>query len=121
MKRNWDLIRDVLLEVEELNPAQFQTKQYGPLANSENIERDRHAVMLWKAGLIDGVDSGTQSGGAAVIAKELTWSGHELLDVIRSKPTWEKIKDMAKQKGIELTVDAVIALGKKVLAAIING
>ncbi len=36
MKRDWELIREVLLEVEALNPAKFETKQYGPLARIDS-------------------------------------------------------------------------------------
>jgi hypothetical protein len=49
----------------------------------------------------------------------LTWRGHELLDTIRSKPVWEKIKSTVQEKGIELTFDTVIALGKVAVAWII--
>ena len=35
MKRNWDIIRDVLIEVEALGSAQFETIQYGPASESE--------------------------------------------------------------------------------------
>jgi hypothetical protein len=120
MKRDWDLIREVLLEVEALNPAQFETKQYGPLAKSDNAAKDIQAVMLWKAGFIAGASANYLSEGEEVTAQELTWSGHELLDTIRSKPVWEKIKSTAQEKGIELTYDTVIALGKAAVAWIIS-
>jgi Hypothetical protein (DUF2513). len=45
----------------------------------------------------------------------LTWQGHELLDTIRSKAVWERIKTTAKEKSIELTFDSVKALGKLAL------
>ncbi len=55
-----------------------------------------------------------------MINPNLTWEGHDLLDTIRSKPIWEKIKSLAQAKGIELTFDAVKALGvfayKQILA-----
>lgn len=121
MKRDWDLIREVLLEVEALNPAKFETKQYGPLAKSENAAKDIHAVMLWKAGFIAGAGANYCSEGEAVTAQALTWTGHELLDTIRSKPVWERIKCTAQEKGIELSYDAVIKLGKAAVAWIISG
>lgn len=119
MKRDWDVIRDVLIEVEALNPAHFEDIRYGPLRQSDNVAKDAQAVLLWKAGLIEGADASSMDLGDSVIAQGLTWSGHELLDTISSKPVWEKIKSTAQEKGIELTFDTVIALGKTAVAWII--
>ena len=56
----------------------------------------------------------TQRFGA-LLSPELTWQGHDLLDTLRSKALWERIKTTAKEKGIELTFDTVKALGKLAL------
>jgi len=120
MKRDWELIREVLLEVEALNPAKFENKQYGPLARIDSQAKDIQAVMLWKAGFVEGADAGSMDDGDSVFAKELTWSGHELLDAIRSKPVWERIISTAQDRGLELTYDTVIQLGKAAVAWIIS-
>lgn len=120
MKRNWDIIRDVLIETEALNSAQFETIQYGPPSESEEPEKDAHGVLLWKAGFIEGADASCMDGDAA-LAQGLTWNGHDLLETIRSKAVWERIKTTAHEKGIELTFDAVKALAKATLASIISG
>lgn len=39
---------------------------------------------------------------------------------IRRKPVWERIKKTAQEKGIELTFDAVKALGKAALTTILG-
>jgi len=114
MKRDWDVIREVLIEVEALDSATFDTIQYGPPSGSDTPEKDAHAILLWKSGFIAGADAGGMAGDA-VLAQELTWQGHELLDTLRSKPVWERIKSTAKEKGIELTFDTVKALGKMAL------
>ncbi|WP_396956427.1 DUF2513 domain-containing protein [Nitrosomonas sp.] len=119
MKRNWDIIRDVLIEVEALNSARFEDIQYGPASESTEPEKAIHGVLLWKAGFIEGADASDMDGDA-VLARELTWAGHDLLETIRSKAVWERIKATAQDKGIELTFDAVKALGKVALAAVIG-
>jgi hypothetical protein len=35
---------------------------------------------------------------------------------LRSKPVWERVKATAQEKGIELTFDTVITLGKAAVA-----
>ncbi|ERY33668.1 TPA: DUF2513 domain-containing protein [Pseudomonas aeruginosa] len=119
MKRDWDTIRDVLIEVEVLDSARHENIQYGPASESDEPQKDAHGVLLWKAGFIEGIDASDMDGDA-VLAQGLTWAGHDLLETIRSKAVWERIKSTAKDKGIELTFDAVKALGKTALAAIIG-
>jgi len=129
MKRDWDVIREVLIEVEGLSD---DDSDRGPNNRSQKIYgmgddhfpgeavKSQHALLLWKANYLTGIDAGT-IGGPAVMSPDLTWEGHDLLDTLRSKPVWERIKSTAKDKGIELTFDAVKALGKFALDAIIKG
>ena len=111
MKRDWDLIREVLIEIEELDPAKHENIQYGPASSSTEPVKDSQAVLLWRAGFIVGVDA-SSSDGDAIIALDLSWAGHELLDTIRSKAVWERIKATAQSRGLELSFDSVKVLGK---------
>ena len=49
------------------------------------------------------------------LAKRLTFAGHELLDTLRQKTVWEKIKAFGADKVGPLTFDAVIEIGKAVV------
>ena len=71
-------------------------------------------MMLWEGGYLDGADAGSLDG-PRLMAPELTWAGRDLLDTLRSKPVWERIKTTAKEKGLELTFDVVKGLGKVAL------
>lgn len=120
MRRDWDLIREVLLELEQLSGSGLEDIHYDPVNESDNPAKDEQALILWKAGFIEGINDSTLSGNA-VIAQGLTWAGHDLLATIQSKPIWERIKSTAQDKGIELSFDAVKALAKITLAAIVGG
>jgi len=113
MKRDWDVVREVLTEIEADNEDRLT---YGD--NSDRI-KTRHAFLLRDAGFISGVDASTMDG-KALLTPELTWEGHELLATLRSKPLWEKIKKAAQDKGIELSFEAVIVLAKTLLASVIT-
>ncbi|RZI33580.1 DUF2513 domain-containing protein [Pseudomonas orientalis] len=117
MKRNWEVIREVLIEVEALSFGERDNFGYelSHGALSENTSKDEHALLLWEAGFISGIDVSTMDG-PGFIAPKLTWEGHELLETIRSQAVWERIKTTAKSKGIELTLDSVKILGKSALA-----
>lgn len=116
MKRNWDLIRQVLAEVEALTERESWNAGYG-LSEAYPPEvhaKGEQALLLWKAGFIEAADTGTMAG-PAIQGPKLTWAGHDLLDTMRSKPVWDRIKSSAKEKGIELTFEAVKKLGSQAL------
>lgn len=121
MKRDWDTIRSVLEEVEGLGEQQFQGAQYGYSKDTppDVTERVRHLLLLADAGFVKGVRVDSM-GGPGMMCPELTWEGHELLDTIRSKTVWNKVKGMAKDKGLELSFAAVKALGKVALDQVIG-
>jgi hypothetical protein len=77
-------------------------------------------VLLINANFIDGNILSNLDTDEDVHVKCLTWQGHELLDTIRSKPVWDKIKSTALDKGLELTFDTVKLLGAKALALIVG-
>jgi hypothetical protein len=121
MKRDWDVIREVLVEVEGLSESTRHAFNYSYDETSSDVARAKceQALLLWKAGFISAIDAGNTEG-PAILSPELTWQGHDLLDTIRSKAIWEKIKSTAREKGIELTFDAVKTLGKAALGALVG-
>lgn len=118
MKRNWDVIREVLITVEGLDAKSSQEHHYDVSEDDDRGEVE-HAVLLWKAGFLEGID-GSAMDGSYLIATGLTWQGHELLETMRSKPVWESIKSTAREKGVELTFDAVKTLGAMALKAVLG-
>lgn len=114
MKRDWDVIRAVLIAIEDDNYDKY-------LEDSENdVAIIKNTALLIQAGFVDGKVLSSLDENVDILVNDLTWQGHELLDTIRSKPIWEKIKSTAVEKGIELTFDAVKALGLKALELIIG-
>lgn len=119
MKRDWDLVRQVLLEVEALQAGKAKYKTY-TLKGEGDDELAAHAVLLWKSGFIEGTHaSGMSIEG--VMAQDLTWNGHELLNTMKTDKVWLKVKDMASEKGLELTLDSVKSLGKMAWDSIFSG
>lgn len=45
----------------------------------------------------------------------LTWEGQELLELIRRRSKWARIRDIARKKGIDLSFEAVKILAKAVV------
>jgi hypothetical protein len=108
MKRDLDLIRNILLKLEGietprewLDPDKFEG--YGDEIVSYHFE------ILSEAGLIK-AENNTTIGVPIKFnsrAMRLTWAGHDFLDAMRDDTRWKKVKDFVKKYGgmisIELT------------------
>lgn len=78
-----------------------------------------HMWLLIDAGLVKGSCLDTGHGKVCRL-RCLTWEGCEFLDNIRKDATWEKIKETAQQKGLELTFESVGAIAKSFLMHIFS-
>ena len=116
MKRDWEIIRQVLIAVEDDRFEDYlqETEMENKISVLEN------SVLLVDSGFLNGKPLLMRGSVAHVSISGLTWEGHDLLDTIRSKPVWENIKTTALEKGLELTFDVVKALGVKALAMIVG-
>jgi hypothetical protein len=116
MKRDWDVIREILTEVEGLSAEDRDGSTYGLGEDcaTHDPTKSEHALLLYKSGYLSGMPMDTY-GCTAIVSPELTWDGHDLLDTMRSNAVWERIKTISKEKGIELSFDAVKTLGKVAL------
>jgi len=137
MRRDWDLIRKQLSDVEEENDLFSEIPPEPVLADQgwdtyeTQLEEYRgienriggHYELLVKSGYIDGLKVIRSSDGSfhyGTHSPRLTMAGHDLLDTMKTPSIWENIKVTAKTKGIELTFDAIKALGKLALEGALN-
>lgn len=137
MKRDWELIRQQLTDIEEdksplarlpKEPIKIDQSEdeYQSELNDYNQRKNRvtgHLQLLLQAGYIEGfVFVEYLDGKVDCIANSpyLTMQGHDLLDTIRSKTVWDKVKKTAKSKGIELTFDVVKQLSSTVIKSMLE-
>ena len=115
MKRDMDLVRLILQNIEEREPG---TGGYGVYGEGRSrAEISGHLLIMYDAGLVDGVDP---RGG--VECSRLTWEGHEFLEQSRDEEIWEQAKDKARSATGSLSWLAVkTALATLIKAAITGG
>lgn len=110
MKRDLDLCRTLLLELEE-DPA---------VTGMKNLEVDGvteeqvsyHVKLLHEAGLIEAHDASALNSFRWYPIR-LTWQGHEFLDAARDEARWDKAKAFAREKTGSLAFEFVkVALFK---------
>jgi hypothetical protein len=110
MKRDMDLIRDILLEVEKC-PSLEGCETKIPGCSPEDLYYN--AQQAQEAGLIDAV---FQRGTTHFHITRLTYDGHEFLDAARDNTLWARAKEtLIKNTGV-LTLEGL----KTALPILIN-
>lgn len=116
MKRDWDIIRAILLELETSATARTSLSM-DAIEGLDAQEVAYNMQLLHEAGYIEASILNSNSGDGkinAALAKRLTNKGHDLLDSIRSETIWRKVKETFISKGVDMTFDLVISVGKKI-------
>ncbi len=104
MKRDMDLVRKILLEIEE---APFSGGWLDfDLEGYDESELSYHTMLLDEAGLIEAIDLSSMN---TVIwkPKHLTWEGHEFLEASRDESRWKKALTIMKEKGGGMAFDVL--------------
>jgi len=101
MTRDFDLIRNILLQAEKADSA-------APLmflridANIDPAVLGEHLEIMIEENLIDG--EVISRNPVAFIIRRLTWKGHDFLEHARNDTIWKKVMAEAKSKGVSMTV-----------------
>lgn len=112
MPRDWDLVRAILLALEQLPDFKGQLRPEDIQGYNAALVT-YHIMLIEEAGLIEAIVSQTMGGEAFALGRRMTWAGHELLDAIRAPSMWNRIKRTALDKGLDLTLDVILAIAKK--------
>jgi hypothetical protein len=121
MKRDWEIIRAILVGIEssETPNTNLTMRDFDEYSEQEVAYNMR---LLSEANCIDAHFIESKTGDhkiAAAYAKKLTPKGHDLLDAIRNDSVWAKIKEKFESKGLDMTIDLVIGVGKRILDAML--
>lgn len=116
MKRDWDLIRKILIELEKSDDMRKV------LQDVEGYEREKvghHIFLLKEAGLVDA--NCTRLHGMMIShATSLTWGGHEFLGKIRSETLWKKVGKLLQEKGLDLSFETIKVAATKLVIGLID-
>jgi hypothetical protein len=113
MKRDMDLLREILLKIESDPKMDGRREMYYAEPDQMGIS-DRspkeflyHLHLLISAGLVD--------GSAAIIpitVRSLTWDGHEFVDNIRNDNVWGKTKKRLAGLAGTVSVGVIAAIAQ---------
>lgn len=113
MQRDLDLIRAILLELEQHDNPSRDVKLNCPGYTDDQISY--HVKMLAEHGFIEAIDFSTLSG-MEWRPTSLKWEGHEFLDAARNATVWHKLKVELKDRGISLPMSLIQQLAIKIAA-----
>ena len=104
MKRDMDLIRLLLLQIEGEPPAPH-------LSGYTDQQKLYHLALLIEADLVDGrvVHNGQAEVAQAHVIR-LTWKGHEFLDAARDQGVWDQAWKKLREQGFQVTIAVMTEL-----------
>ena len=108
MKRDYELIRRILLEIE--NKEDFNRLKSLEIEGYDQENVVYHSDLLKQAGLINAT---IYYGDGWVMVDSLTWEGHEFLDQVRNEKVWKKTIAFIKDKGGTIPFDVLGEVLKK--------
>jgi Hypothetical protein (DUF2513) len=107
MKRDMDLVRELLRKIEEYPGAELAGRLQVEGRTEEEVSY--HAVLAHEAGFIEAVNALSREG-LDWILQRLTWEGHEFLEAARDDDLWKRAKDVTLSKGGGLTLEVLKAV-----------
>jgi hypothetical protein len=113
MKRDMDLLRRILFDIEECEGTTGLSGGHLKIDIEGRSPEEvmYHIQLAHEAGLIEVRDVSNMSG-IYMYPTRLTWLGHEFVDEARNETIWAKAKKLAAEKGGSLSFEGLkIALG----------
>lgn len=124
MKRDLDLLRDIMIYLEEnLAPGEHIQSTNITLYDRSDEEYKKfseHIKLLLDDGLIETAKPLVAQGFSLFVIKRITSRGHDFLDALRSETVWKRTKEKMKEIG-GYTLEIAVEIAKGYLLKKING
>ncbi|HJB15232.1 MAG TPA: DUF2513 domain-containing protein [Candidatus Blautia excrementipullorum] len=121
MKLNPDCIRDILIIMEDQPfKKQMDFDDLVPLLPSYSSDDIEYTCLkLKEAGFIHAITTSDFTGETVVTLLDITYTGHQFLNDIRSDTIWNNVKEVSKKVGSQ-SVSAISQIASGVITAIIK-
>ena len=115
MKRDMDLVRAIVLAIED-DPHGYAPRPIEVEGHTDE-EVGYHVHIMAQGGLLNGIDvSSNESLSPVALASSLTWAGHEFADAARDGTRWSKAKEMVVSKAGSVTIEILSKILSKMMA-----
>jgi len=107
MTRDWDVIREILIKLED-STSPSSILQLSDFPSEQRKIISYHSELLIEAGLINGEMIKTMGRETPeFLITRLTWNGHEFLDTIKNDTVWTKTKKSFNKSGISMSFEII--------------
>lgn len=125
MKRDLDLIREIMLLLEDKMEygGNFKSQQLIELIEDKTLSMDKlayHVGLLAESNLIKVKEFNSYSEPTEYLINTITAQGQDFIDTIRQDTTWNKIKEKALEIG-GFSVSVLMDIGKEYLKSQLSG
>jgi hypothetical protein len=103
MKRDMDLIREILIEVEKLPAMQMWNSR--PLLEHDDREVFAHVKLAEEAGLL----IASYATGYSAMVQRLTNAGYDFLEASKIPTLWQRAKDQITAAALPITATTLKA------------
>ena len=115
MKRDMDLIRLILLEIEKAEENEVENMNIDGYSKEDVVF---NAKLLKQYNMIEKFEEDVLGN---YYIGSLTWGGSDYLDSIRDNSKWKRIKSVIKEKALPFTFDIVKSVATTIIAATAEG
>ena len=117
MTRDMDLIRKILLVIEEKYIDHWLPSSDIKIEGYDSATVSYHCAILHDAGLI--YDYKQMYPGVFGVSR-LTWEGHEFLDKIRSDTVWNRTKSIIVEKTLPFGIDVIKEIASAITTSMVK-
>lgn len=121
MKRDMELIRKILFYIEENYKA---GQKWICAINIEGYEEDvvmEHIILAYQNGFIQEIQDVSTLEGKSYFVGNLSNSGYDFLDKVRSDTVWNKTKKTIKENGLPMLTGTISTIANTFIAAATEG
>ena len=121
MKRDMELIRKILFYIEENYVAGEKWLRCIDIEGYDYAVIMEHVVLVYENGLIQDVKDISTLGGTSYWVGNLSNTGYDFLDKIRSDTVWNKTKTAIKEKGLPMVTGTISTIANAFISAAAEG
>lgn len=120
MKRDMDLVKKILLNIESSEPLESLTDIQIDGYDKNTI--NAHCELLYCRNLIKEFNPINAYGGMiSASVSGLTWEGYDFLEAIRNDSKWNETKEIIKNKGLPMAIETIMTISKEFVSAASKG
>ncbi len=105
MKRDMELIRELMLAIESRNDTEYWAEDLEVSGDRDIVEIKGHLQLLVDAGFIKAtVNHDNGSGSPYILIDRMLHNGHEFIDNARNEPAWKGAMKQVQEKGGSISI-----------------